>query len=94
MKQITIYDLLPLVDDKWNWAFCDSDGLWHITKNKPTKGGDDWIINHDMKGFMTDSFCFFFSLPFIIKPFDGDWKDSLIKIDHFHQQGKMVKEEE
>ena len=80
-KQITIDELIPLVDDKWKWAFCDSDGIWHLSTIKPEKGKDDWLLKwEDMSDVLFGSVCFFYKKPFYIKPFDGDWKDSLIKI--------------
>lgn len=85
MKQITIYDLLPVL--KRGWVSMDKDGQWWWFRKKPTtylKLG----CHDNKKSEWSRLNCF------NIAPFDGDWKDSLIKIDHFHQQGKMVKEEE
>lgn len=88
MKQITIYDLLPLL--KKGWVAMDGGGQWFWHNKKPVTRLEDgdglWVV---LTGYSCE-------LPvcFNIKPFDGDWKDSLISIDHFHQQGKMVKEEE
>ena len=82
MKQITIYDLLQLVDEKWKWAFCDSDGIWCVSKNKPIIGEEDWEFPiKTMEDLTFGSVHFFYGLPFVIKPFDGSWKDSLIKVE-------------
>ena len=89
MKQITIYDLLPLL--KSGWVAMDKCGYWIFYTTKPRLRKDYfmWTRGKDSSGI--------YHLPkwvFNIAPFDGDWKDSLIRIDHFHQKGKMVKEEE
>lgn len=87
MKQITIYDLLPLVDEKWKWAFCDSDGIWCVSKNKPIIGEEDWEFPiKTMEDLTFGSVHFFYGLPFVIKPFDGSWKDSLIKVEHKEEE--------
>ena len=85
MKQITIYELLPLLAR--GWVAYDKRGEWHWFRLKPKTYSisENWMD----KGW---SSCDFYQ--FNIAPFDGDWKDSLIKVEHFHQQGKMVKEEE
>lgn len=92
MKQITIYDLLNLIieSDLNKYVFFDSKyKRWYLCKNAPIIENDTWSLPKD------DFFgAFNLSSLFDIAPFDGDWKDSLIKIDHFHQQEKMVKEEE
>ena len=92
MKQITIYDLLPLIPkSKFNkYIFFSSHSKeWFICKEKPIIEDDVWKMPaHDICGaFNLSSFI-------NIAPFDGDWQDSLIRIDHFHQKGKMVEEEE
>lgn len=87
MKQITIYDLLPLVDEKWKWAFCDSDGIWCVSKNKPIIGEEDWEFPiKTMEDLTFGSVHFFSGLPFVIKPFDGSWKDSLIKVEYKEEE--------
>ena len=88
-KQITIYDLLPFLET--GWVAMDKDGTWFWYGVKP-------IIYEDFDKWMpSEPTSKVEKIPeklFDIAPFDGDWEDSLIKIDHFHQQGKMVKEEE
>ena len=84
MKKIKIEQLLPLL--KSGWVAMDKCGKWWWFSARPFMWNKEW---HFKRGKL---FCI--SRSFNIAPFDGDWKDSLIKIDHFHQQGKMVKEEE
>lgn len=87
MKQITIYDLIPLIDDKWKWAFCDPDGLWHFSIKKPIKDKHDWcFVWEDTTDVLFGSCCLFYKKPFYIAPFDGDWKDSLIKVEHKEEE--------
>ena len=77
MKQITIYDLLPLL--KSGYVAMDKDGRWVFFTEKPrlneaffmwTRAKDSCGVYHLSKWV------------FNIKPFDGDWKDSLIKVEH------------
>ena len=84
-KQITIYDLLPFLET--GWVAMDKSGIWWWYEFKPMKREFYW---YEKNGGNVVELHYIFN----IAPFDGDWKDSLIKIDHFHQQGKMVKEEE
>ena len=76
MKQITIYDLLPLL--KKGWVACDKGGQWFWHNKKPVTRLEDgdglWVV---LTGYSCE-------LPtcFNIAPFDGDWKDSLIKVEH------------
>ena len=92
MKQITIYDLLPLLNS--GWMAMDEDGTWWYYEKKPFIGrAEYWCANkNDYDGKFTN--LREYKAIKDVAPFDGDWKDSLIRIDHFHQQGKMVKEEE
>lgn len=74
MKQITIYDLLPLL--RKGWVMMGSSGRWYWTKYKPTKsirrGG--WL-----GGSRNNHILLPLSTGFNIAPFDGDWKDSLME---------------
>ena len=72
MKQITIYDLLPLL--KKGWVAMDEDGTWVWYDKKPCKRTDMLIWGGNSGDWRT--------LPraFNIAPFDGDWKDSLLKV--------------
>lgn len=74
MKQITIYDLFPLL--KKGWVAMDNNGSWWWYRKKPKqlKRYKRWTNNQHSEYTrmstieMKD-----------IAPFDGDWKDSLIK---------------
>lgn len=78
MKQITIQELLPLItkskDNKYIF-FSPHSKAWLMCKLKPIIGDDGWIMPE--KGI-----CRVFDLSSFINiaPFEGDWKDSLIKI--------------
>ena len=83
MKQITIYDLLPLLKKGWV-AYAPRHG-WIWYKVKPKLDGfqfwmyqtmDWWRLTPTSKeNPMLD-----------IAPFDGDWKDSLIKVEHKEEE--------
>lgn len=80
MKQITIYDLLPLL--KKGWVAMDDGGYWHVFELKPVLFKEYGLWGRDEGGFI-------YPLPkyaFNIAPFDGDWKDSLIKIEHKEEE--------
>ena len=72
MKQITIYDLLPLL--KKGWVAMEESGLWWWMQYKPFPFKNQWHYN---KGTIKPLYWLF-----NIAPFDGDWKDSLIKVEH------------
>lgn len=70
MKQITIYDLLPLLRP----GFCvmDEEKCWWYYSGKPELYGNCmWTIRQGLRVRITNTFN--------IKPFDGDWKDSLME---------------
>ena len=74
MKQIKIEQLLPLL--KSGWVAMDKDGgwKWHYRNPKTTRLYT-WLSNiKSYNEFSNLSYCF------NIAPFDGDWKDSLIKV--------------
>lgn len=81
MKQITIYDLLPLL--KKGWVAMDDYGGWYWYEDEPTiqklvyDGGNKEVCHWNNSGELFD-----LSELFNIAPFDGDWKDSLIKVEH------------
>lgn len=77
MKQITIYDLLPLL--KKGWVAMDKDGIWAWFSTKPSKKVDLWLWTYHSRYSMI-------SRAFNIAPFDGDWKDSLIKVEHKEEE--------
>lgn len=69
MKQITIYDLLPLL--KNGWVAMDKDGTWCWFSKKPNVGDMEWLWVGRVR--FLDSFN--------IKR-ARKWKDSLIKVEH------------
>lgn len=71
MKQITIYDLLPLL--KPGWIAMEPDGQWWWYKEKPGLKKTGWI-------WEGDKYCPIVDMLFNIAPFDGDWKDSLMEV--------------
>lgn len=73
MKQMTIYDLLPLL--KSGWVAMDDDGTWCWFSEEPYKVTKSWWPEEDTTYFIL-------AKVFNIAPFDGDWKDSLIKVEH------------
>ena len=80
MKQITIYDLLPLL--KKGYVAMDNNGNWWWYKSKPrvSKRYKSWKAvngqNMKLNTFEKKD----------ISPFDGDWKDSLIKVEHKEEE--------
>lgn len=72
MKQITIYDLIQLL--KSGWVAMDEDGTWCWFSEEPSKGTTMWLWEGDSMYSTLEKV-------FSIRPFDGDWKDSLIKIE-------------
>lgn len=71
MKQITIYDLLPLL--KSGYVAMDEDGYWYWYDMTPHILDNKWW---NVGNRVSELDCF------DIEPFDGDWKNSLIKIEH------------
>lgn len=78
MKQITIYEFLEknkgVIKD--GWVAMDKDGDWYWYDTKPYLDDNEWWNNvsySDLYGFN-------------IAPFDGDWKDSLIKVEHKEEE--------
>lgn len=71
-KQISIYDLLPLL--KPGWVAMDSNGEWWWFKKRPTISvrHNYWSTKGDCDGY-TDL------IEFNVAPFDDDWKDSLME---------------
>lgn len=70
MKQIQIYDLLPLL--RPGFVAMDEDGVWFWFETKPVPYDYYWrcLTPSDDCAFLT---CF------NIAPYDGDWKDSLME---------------
>ena len=80
MKQITIYDLLPFL--KSGWVAMDENDGWYWHEDEPTiqkfvYGGNKETYHWNNSGDLFD-----LAELFNIAPFDGDWKDSLIKVEH------------
>lgn len=73
MKQITIYDLIPLLKDGWV-AFDNCNWWWYSAKPKVLKRYKTWRVT---KGFYVRLNTFEMK---DIAPFVGDWRDSLIKV--------------
>lgn len=69
-KQITIYNLLPLLPK--GFAVNDTLGKWWWCSKKPHAYEYNWSYP---KGAV-----FIEIIPFNIAPFDGDWKDSLMEV--------------
>ena len=77
MKQITIYELLPLL--RKGYVSMDISGNWWFHNKKPL------IFECDGRFFVTgeiDGYTCCLQEIFNIKRFKGDWKDSLIKVEH------------
>lgn len=75
MKQITIYDLLPLLQD--GYVAMDKSGFWYWYGIMPTQEKYCWMGKLDTIKLQRI---------FNIAPFDGDWKDSLIKVEHKEEE--------
>lgn len=79
MKQITIYDLLPLL--KEGYVAMDENGnwWWHKLKPRAYKRSKYWQSESIFMKLNTTEMK-------DIAPFDGDWKDSLIKVEHKEEE--------
>ena len=80
MKQITIDDLIPFL--KKGWVAMDKNGRWVFYTAKPRLAEDYfmWVRAKDS--------CGLYHLPkwvFNIAPYQGDWKDSLIRVKNRHK---------
>ena len=81
MKQITIYDLLQLL--KKGWVAMDKDGSWIFFTAKPRLLEDFFMWARRTNS----SYMYRLSkYAFNIAPFDGDWKDRLIKVEHKEEE--------
>lgn len=72
MKQITIYDLLPLI--KPGFVAMDADDKWWWYETEPYIR-NEWRWGNS--NFRLDEVEL--NQIFNIKPFEGDWRDSLMK---------------
>lgn len=73
MKQITIYDLLPLMKPGFVVMYPEGFWWWFETKPKVFLWENTWINKNP--GSENTSLG-----AFNIAPFEGDWKDSLIEV--------------
>ena len=73
MKQITIYELLPLL--RPGFVAMDPSGVWTWYKLKPDVSTFycQWLPARTAQGNTMELY------GFNIAPFDGDWKDSLME---------------
>lgn len=89
MKQITIYEFLKINKDiiKGRYLTCDKDGEWCQHMTKPHIGKYEYDEDpKDIREWWTSKTAFPISIFFNIAPFDGDWKDSLIKVEHKEEE--------
>lgn len=77
MKQITIYELLPLL--KKGWVAMNKDKSWNWFNDCP-KNEYPWQGWYGRIGTQETSLCCF-----NIEPFGGDWKDSLINVEDYQK---------
>lgn len=78
MKQIKIYDLLPLL--RPGWVAMDEDGQWFWFGVKPVIDVGfpvQWTLDNTIENW--DTKIVHLSFVFNIAPYDGDWKDSLME---------------
>lgn len=73
MKQIQIYDILPLL--RKGYASMDENEIWHWCEDEPTPDDHFWNLGDTIDLI---SYCCL-SDAFNIAPFDGNWKDSLME---------------
>lgn len=81
MKQITIYEFLERNKDILcgDYVAMDKTGNWKLYGSEPEyrKWWDEWVLHSDIVFDLSG---------FSIAPFDGDWKDSLIRVEHKEEQ--------
>lgn len=70
MKQIKIYDLLPLL--RPGYVAMEKNGIWYWYDHEPVSDNIGiWVLLSDGDLYELSTFN--------IAPFDGDWKDSLME---------------
>jgi hypothetical protein len=76
MKQITIYEFLERNSDiiRGNYVAYEPIAGWLVFREKPKCCVYEWFGGN----MISDTFN--------IAPFDGDWKDSLIKVEHKEEE--------
>lgn len=72
MKQITIYELLPLL--RKGYVAMDKNKDWNFFGLRPTP-----VCECEIFVRQENDFGYAFLEMFNIAPFDGDWKDSLME---------------
>lgn len=81
MKQITIHEFLEINKDILcgDYVAMDKTGNWKLYGSEPeaSKWWNEWILHSDTVFDLSG---------FSIAPFDGDWKDSLIKVEHEREE--------
>lgn len=79
MKQITIYDLLPLL--RKGWVVFTRNGNWFLYNRKPKLKSYINFFGNKVERWESESVSDGINLSEIlkIKKFDGDWKDSLME---------------
>ena len=79
-KQITIYELLPLL--KPGFVVCSQTGKWSWSKQKPELRTYHHLLGNTHAYWdVGDPFdCVILTGHLNIKKFDGDWKDSLMEV--------------
>ena len=79
-KQITIYDLLPLL--KYGWVVFTRNGNWLLYRRKPEVQSYINFFGNMVEHWETENFIDGINLSEMLKiaPFDGDWKDSLMEV--------------
>ena len=84
MKQITIYELLPLL--RPGFVAMDKNGIWYWYDHEPVPDNTGiWIFESDGDLYELSAFN--------IAPFDGDLKDSLMECgDHIADASKKVEQ--
>ena len=80
MKQITIYELLPLL--RPGFVAMDKNGIWYWYDHEPVPDNiRTWLFGGDLYELGA----------FNIERFDGDWKDSLMECgNHIADTSKKV----
>ena len=89
MKQITIYEFLEKNKGviKNGWVCMDCNYLWKWFSHKPHKVGDYyWSEKYYWECYHPNCEGSYLSNAFNIAPFDGAWKDSLIKVEHKEEE--------
>lgn len=76
MKQITIYEFLETTKGIIENGYVAFDGVWYWYGDEP-----EWVDG----GWENQCRCCLLGC-FNIAPFDGDWKDSLIKVEYKEEE--------